>query len=103
MQIGKLLSTIVGAALLWLFVVGIAAFALWPSLPSSWSGWIALVILGPPLYLAGEFVADRVWPTKVGRRLSEHPSRTFRIVAGVVIGFILLLAIGVVMHLISAK
>ena len=103
MRIGKLLSTIAGAALIWMLIAGLAAFALWPSLPSSWSGWAVLIVLGPPLYLAGEFISERMWSTKIGRSISEHPSRVFRIAAGVLIGSVILLIIGVTMHLITTK
>ena len=100
---GRFFSNILAIALIWLFLSGIALLALWPSIPSSPSGWLFLVIFGPPLYLAGEFLADRMWSSDPGRAISEHPSRTFRIMAGVAIGLVFLAILLVISHFLSSK
>ena len=99
----RLFWTIASAVLIWLFLAGFALLTLWPSIPSSRGGWLLLVVIGPPLYVAGEFLAERGWSSKFGQTISEHPSRTFRIVAGVIVGSVLLLAILIWFRLLSIK
>ena len=58
---GRFLSNIAAIALIWLFLAGIALLTLWPSVPSSWAGWALLAVFGPPLYLLGEYISDKLW------------------------------------------
>ena len=99
----RLFWTIASVVLIWLFLAGFALLTLWPSIPTSRGGWLLLVVIGPPLYVAGEFLAERGWSSKFGHTISEHPSRTFRIVAGVIVGSLLLLAIFIGFHLLGIK
>ena len=100
---GRLFTNVLAIAGIWLFLSGISLLTLWPSIPSSSSGWLLLVVLGPPLYLAGEYLADRMWSSEPGKAISEHPSRTFRIAAGVVFGLMFLIALLVASHFLSSK
>lgn len=89
---------IIGAALAWLLIAGVALLTFWPSIPTSWLGWLLLVIIGPPLYLLAETVGEWAWASGPGRKLSEHPSAVFRMAVGVVLGLVYLLVIFVVGH-----
>ena len=84
----RLLKQIVGGAVLWLLLALAALLMLWPSIPDSWTRWLLLVAFGPPLYVLVEVVANRMWESDAGRAVSQHPSRTLRIAAGVVLGAI---------------
>ena len=42
-----------------------------PNLPSTVLGWIFLLVLGPPLYLLGEWFFEKVFSTERGRRMSD--------------------------------
>lgn len=81
---------LVGIAVAWLLVAGIALLTIWPSAPQSPSGWIVFFIFAPPLYVLGEALFEYLWSTRLGRAISEHPSRLVRISAGVVFGCVLL-------------
>jgi hypothetical protein len=56
-------------AILIIWAVVILQFV--PSLPSTVLGWIFLVVLGPPLYLLGEWVFEKIFSTERGRRMSD--------------------------------
>ena len=63
---------------------------IWPTVPQSPVGWIVFFVFAPPLYVLGEVLFEYLWSTKLGRAISDHPSRFVRITAGVVFGCILL-------------
>lgn len=42
-----------------------------PNLPSTVLGWISLLVLGPPLYLLGEWFFEKIFSTERGRRMSD--------------------------------
>jgi hypothetical protein len=48
-----------------LFLIAWAAYGGFT--PSTWKGWVALLVLGPPAFLAGDWVADRV-VSRIDRR-----------------------------------
>lgn len=77
-------------AIVWLILVGIVAVTFWPFLPSTPLGWVAFVILAPPLYLLGEAVFEWLWSSRFGRAVANCPSAGMRICGGVLIGAILL-------------
>lgn len=103
MAIGKkLVWGIIAGTAIWMFMAILAGLTLWPAVPSSWPGWLLLVVFGPPLYILGELVADRFWSTKAARFVSEHPSRCVRITVGVAFGLVLLAVVIVFSHLAGA-
>ena len=89
---GSLILKIMAGVLVWIFVSGIAALTLWPSLPNSSNGWVFLLVLGPPLYLLAEWVGEAAWNSKPGKALSEHSSRPFRMLVLVVLGLLFVMA-----------
>lgn len=95
----RLFRSIAGIALIWLLLAGMALLTAWPSMPSSRAGWLLVLVIGPPLYLAGELLAERIWSSKPARAISEHPSRTFRMVTRVLVGVVFLVFVVVLAHL----
>jgi hypothetical protein len=77
----------------WLFIVALMALQFWPAVPKSISGWLAFVVLAPPIYIIGESIADWLWSTRATKLISQNPSRTIQIVGGVLIGFVFLMVI----------
>ena len=92
---GNFIIKVFAGLLIWMFVAGLAALTLWPSIPSSWKGWAVLVVFGPPAYLLAEGLGEMAWNSKPGRDLADHPSRPFRMFVMVVLGFVFVM-IGVV-------
>jgi hypothetical protein len=72
--------------LAWLFIAGIIMLASWAALPQSAAGWGVLLVFGPPLYVLGELLSEKLWSSRVGRAVSQHPSPAVRIFLGVLIG-----------------
>jgi hypothetical protein len=92
-----LMDILIGAGA-WLLLTMLAAFMLWPAVPSSWPGWLLFVILAPPLYIAGELASNWFWSTRAARAVSQHPSRLVRITAGVAFGLAILTVAMVIAH-----
>lgn len=85
-------------AVFWLVITGILALQFWPSVPHTAKGWVAFVAFGPPLYMLGEALSEWLWSTRPARALAAHPSASFRILVGVVIGAVVLVG-GVVLSM----
>lgn len=64
-----------------------------PSLPSTVLGWILLLVLGPPLYLLGESVFQKIFSTERGSRMSDKRFSVKRISFALIIVIPFLLAI----------
>ncbi len=56
-----------GIIILWAVVI----LQFVPSPPFTVLGWIFLLVLGPPLYLLGEWVFQKIFSTERGRRMSD--------------------------------
>ena len=88
-------------AIFWLFIAAILAFQFWPSVPQTAQGWVAFIAFGPPLYILGEAISERLHP----RRRRSHrddelgygdATQTFsyrQIVAGVALAVAILFAV----------
>jgi len=85
-SIVKLGRTVLVGAVVWLVVTGILALQFWPSVPHTAKGWVAFIAFGPPLYMLGEAFSEWLWSTRPARVLEAHPSSSFRIFVGVVVG-----------------
>jgi hypothetical protein len=72
-------------AFVWIAITAMAIVDLWPIHPSSIGGWVLFVVLGPPLFVLGLGAAEWAWSTRLGKFISEHPSRPIRIALGVVV------------------
>ena len=59
------MRTIAAIAGIWLGLAVLALAVLWPSLPRTSTGWLALLIVGPPLYLLGEALSAAFWNLKM--------------------------------------
>lgn len=63
----------------WLAVAGIAGLTLLPHLPSTWAQWLALVVLGPPVYVALEALGAWLFSPTHGEAISAKPFSLRRI------------------------
>jgi len=89
--IGKAtLGKLIGATFAWLFFCGLLLVAIWPLVPKSTMQWVALIVLGPPLYALGEYVADRVLSPQLGSRLSAKRFSLARILVAFGVAVVLL-------------
>lgn len=70
-----------------------------PNLPSTVLGWIFLLVLGPPLYLLGEWVFEKVFSPERGRRMSDKRFSIKRISFALIIVVPFLFAIFILSHL----
>jgi len=80
----------IGIAIAWLVIAAIVMLSVWPTVPQTGLGWVLFFIFSPPLYILSEVLFEYLWATKIGRSVSNHPSRIVRIAAGVVFGCVLL-------------
>ena len=71
-------------AVIWLFMVGlIIAASFW--IPQSRTGWILLILLGPPMWLLGEFLLFLLYKSKLYQRTIGGLPAYARISLGVVL------------------
>jgi hypothetical protein len=77
---------VLGASLVWLGIAALAAFQFWPHLPRSVAGWVLFVLFAPLLYLLAEAIGEGIGTTRLARFISEHPSKSVRILLGVLAG-----------------
>ena len=82
---GPRVRTTLAGAVAWLVLVGLLAAEFWPTIPTTTSGWVLFVLLGPPTWVLVEGVVGGLWASRAGRALSEHPSFAVRIVGGVIV------------------
>lgn len=57
-QVGRrhwVLVSLVG----WVSIVGLVLVQVWPAWPQAWRQWGALLAVGPPVYVLGEFAVTR--------------------------------------------
>lgn len=87
-RLGSLGHGIFWGAVIWLFLAALFALEFWPHLPESTSEWVAIIVVGPPLYVLAEGAAEWLWSTRTGRAIAHHPSSAVRIFWGVVIALV---------------
>lgn len=75
------LMPVVAAA--WLLVACLLVLQLWPSLPRTTGQWVLLFLFGPPLYVLGEAVAEKVLSSERGYKNSPARFSFKRVLAGV--------------------
>jgi hypothetical protein len=89
-QEGRAVHVGVSIVLAWLIGALLLLGLFWPSIPHSTIGWLALVVFGPLLYFLAELISEAAWSTRLGRAISHHPSFILRILAGVLVGIVVL-------------
>ncbi len=62
-----------GAIAVWVFVIVLILLDVFPDHPSTTRGWIALVVVGPPAYLALAWLGERV----LAPRLPSYSPKRF--------------------------
>jgi hypothetical protein len=70
-----------------------------PNIPSTLFGWIFLLVLGPPLYLLGEWFFEKVFSPERGRRMSDKRFSVKRISFALIIVLPFLFAIFILSYL----
>jgi hypothetical protein len=86
-------------AIVWASLAVLVIVEIWPRVPRSRAGWVALVAFGPPLYLLVEAVADGIWGSRLGQRISNHPSSVVRVLLGVTVVVCFLVGVWAVLWL----
>lgn len=61
---------IAGVLAAWAVLIAVVAVDLYPVIPEGRRGWTLLVVLGPPIYVALELLAAKVWSHEWGVRIS---------------------------------
>lgn len=64
------LVRLVGVLALWMLVGLFLIAEMAPRLPKSAFGWVLLLVVGPPVYVCGEWVASRLFSREAGVRIS---------------------------------
>jgi hypothetical protein len=70
-----------------------------PNLPSTVLGWVFLLVLGPPLYLLGEWFFYKVFSSERGRRISDKRFSVKRISFALIIVLPFAFAISILSYL----
>lgn len=53
-------------ACLWLLIADFLLLQFWPAIPESKTQWALFIAFGPPLYLLGEFISEKLFSSKRG-------------------------------------
>jgi hypothetical protein len=75
----------IGLAVVWLLVFGLMVVTLWPDTPRTVGKWLALLALGPPLYLLAEFFFGWLFSQQHGQAISKRKLSPVRIVVALVV------------------
>jgi hypothetical protein len=84
-----------GIVIIWAVVI----LQFLPNLPLTVLGWIFLLVLGPPLYLLGEWFFEKVFSPERGRRMSDKRFSVKRISFALIIILPFLFAIFILSYL----
>lgn len=68
-----ILRTAAGAAAAWALLAVLFLLGIFPDAPRTARGWVALVVCGPPAYLALAWLGERV----IAARLASLPEKRF--------------------------
>ncbi len=88
---------VLGIIIIWAVVI----LQFLPNLPSTVLGWIFLLVLGPPLYLLGEWFFEKVFSPQRGRRMSDKRFSVKRISFALIIVLPFLFAMFFLSHLLQ--
>ena len=53
-------------AFAWLFVAGLLLLEFWPAIPQSKTQWALFIAFGPPLYILGEALSEKLYSKRRG-------------------------------------
>lgn len=84
------LVIVAGVLAVWAIVAALLILQLVPGIPSTGRGWALLLVLGPPVYVALEWAADRLFDARTGARISSARLSLARIAVALVFGLIAL-------------
>lgn len=89
-------------AVAWLAIAGLLLLEFWPSIPQSKSQWALFLAFGPPFYLLGEAVSERVFSRRRGSGIAPAGFSLKRVLVGVPIALaVIALLVGAVWLLIK--
>ena len=94
-----MVTKLIGLMFVWVLLGVIAILYLWPDVPRNQRQWAVLIVFGPPLYLAAEYIAARLFSDEVGQRISTRRFSVSRILVALVL---VLVVIGLVVALSTA-
>lgn len=80
------IAYLIGAALTALYIF----INFYPHIPSSLTTWLLLAFAGPPVYLLGAWISEKLFSEKRGRELSDKEFSIKRILYALVIALPLL-------------
>jgi hypothetical protein len=86
----KRLQFLFGLAVVWLFVAGFLILQLWPDLPKTDLGWFLLVVVGPPVYVAGEGFFGWLFSESHGKEISNKQFSWLRVTLAFAVVVVLL-------------
>jgi hypothetical protein len=90
---------IAGVLAAWAVLLAAVAFELYPAIPEGRRGWTLLVVLGPPIYVALELLAAKVWSHEWGVRISFATFSWKRVLIALVVCLALAAAAGVAVRM----
>jgi len=70
-------------AVAWLVVAGLLLLQFWPAIPQSKNQWALFVAFGPPLYLLGEVISEKVFSKRRGYGIAPAGFSFKRVLVGV--------------------
>jgi hypothetical protein len=62
---------VAGVLAVWAIIAALLILQLVPGVPNTGRGWALLLVLGPPVYVALEWAADRLFNAGTGARISS--------------------------------
>src|ERR1700694_2478145 len=74
----------------WAMVAALLILEVAPATPTSVRGWVLLLVVGPPAYVASEFVMERMFNPKLSARISSAKFSFARIAVALVLMLLLL-------------
>lgn len=77
---GKSLAPIVvGGAVAWVLIAGLALVQLWPIVPASSAQWLLFIVLAPPIYVVTEASWGWIFSEKHGNSISRQKFSLLRV------------------------
>jgi hypothetical protein len=79
------LAPVAGVFAVWVIVAALLALQLVPDVPGTVRGWLLLLVVGPPAYLALEWASGRMFNAETGARVSTARFSLARIAVALVV------------------
>lgn len=90
---------LLGLVAAWFLIAGFSALMAWPDLPKSDFGWLVLLVVGPPVYVAADWFFEWLLSEKRGNRISRKRFSWLRVVIAF---FVAVVFVGLSLFIFSA-